>query len=243
MQLRLSAPPDHASSDSAPPPPPISGTLDERCEHALEHVLFGLECLQFFPNQDKDTESAEELRRKVEKARQREEEENPKMAKPFQVIPMPYSKINDDTVTKKKDKKSKKKKGKTEQNNNQLNSPTALLPKNNDTIPTWQEPDRSDNASWNSHLKTLLYEKACLVFAILAEQDYVVENYGSSLRSISMLMRCQQLLQILKYTSRNVQESCILGRAGDACFMIVKNWDKLEKYQEQVTMKSINIRT
>lgn len=229
--LRLGSPTDRP--EPLPPPPPICGTLVERCDHALEHVLAGLECLQYFPLQDKDEESAEELRKKMEKARQREEEDNPKMAKPFQAIPMPYEKLDG---TSKKKKNKKKTKGKPETNNNQLtDSPTALLLKQKtDPIPTWREPDRTDNASWNSHLKTLLYEKACLVFAILAEQEYVLEEYGSSLRNISMLVRCQQVLQILKYSSRTVQESCVLGRAGDACFMIVKYWDRIEKYREQI---------
>lgn len=214
------------------PPPPISGTLDERCQHALSHVIGGLECLQYFPSHDED---AEELKKKVEQARKREEEDNPTMAKPFQAIPMPYAKLNDDTQTKiKSDKKSKKR----SKNSRKLEmtesvSDALLLKPTAEAIPTWQEPDRSDNASWNVHLKTLLYEKACLVFAILAEQDYVLENYGSSIRNIDLLIRCHQVLNSLKYSSRAVQESCLLGRAGDSCFMMVKHWDKVDKYREQ----------
>lgn len=43
-------------------------------------------------------------------------------------------------------------------------------------MPTWQTPDANDTASWNTHLKTLLYEKACLVYATLAENDYASER-------------------------------------------------------------------
>lgn len=183
--------------------------------------MIGIECLKFFPLQDDD----EELKKKMEKARQREEEDNPKMAKPFQAIPMPYPKTCSETTKKKNKKKKKSKTESPETNNNDV--PSALL------LPTWQEPERTDHASWNAHLKTLLYEKVCLVYAILAEQDYVIEQYGNSLRNINMLVKCQQVLQALKFSSRAVQESCILGRAGDACFMIVKNWDQVEKYRKQ----------
>jgi hypothetical protein len=40
--------------------------------------------------------------------------------------------------------------------------------------------------SWSIHLKTLLYEKACLVYVTLAENDYVAENYGTKYLEISL---------------------------------------------------------
>lgn len=30
------------------PPPPLVGTIKERCQQALEHVVSGLQCLPFF---------------------------------------------------------------------------------------------------------------------------------------------------------------------------------------------------
>lgn len=217
------------------PPPPITGTVEERSQQSLNHVSLGLDCLQYFPTHEEDTE---DLKRKMEKARKREEEDNPTMAKPFQPIPMPYAKINDPATTKTSKKAKKNKKNKIESINN-VESPNALLLKSNqDAIPTWQEPDRSDNTSWSLHLKTLLFEKACLVFAILAEQEYVYEKFGSSIKNIDMLVRCHKVLQSLKYSSRAVQESCMLGRAADACLMIVKNWSEINKYKEQFNTSS-----
>lgn len=194
------------------PPPPITGSLEERCLQALHHIVAGLDCLQYFPSQE-----------------ERKEDENLRMARSDEAIPMPYPKT-EETTKKKKKRKNKK---------NETNNVTSLLLKQNpEPIPTWQEPDKNDNAAWNAHLKTLLYEKASLVYAILAERDYKRISYGSALRNLNMLVNCQHLLQTLKITSQVVQDSAILGRGGDICFMIVKNWDLIDTYQEQLTQHS-----
>lgn len=58
-------------------------------------------------------------------------------------------------------------------------SPKALLCKpKTEALPTWQQPENENKMSWSIHLKTLLYEKACLVYVTLAESDYIAENYG-----------------------------------------------------------------
>lgn len=54
----------------------------------------------------------------------------------------------------------------------------ALLCKSHiETLPTWQNPpDSNDNIAWQKHLRILLYEKACLVYATLAEKEYSNEK-------------------------------------------------------------------
>jgi hypothetical protein len=135
------------------------------------------------------------------------EQDVPKMARPFQAIPMPYSplspqkenekqpEISKPVVTgtarkKKKDRgvavssSSKTKggnvKGETAGTVDAANTfPNALLCKSKtDTLPVWQQPETEDKISWNIHLKTLLYEKACLVYVTLSESDYIAEKYG-----------------------------------------------------------------
>jgi hypothetical protein len=135
-------------------------------------------------------------------AQRSQEREIPKMARPFQAIPMPYSPLSPQkenekqpetsgpvsTGTTRKKKKersvampasSKTRGEKAGTVEGEGSSPKALLCKSRtETMPTWQRPENADKMSWNIHLKTLLYEKACLVYVTLAESDYIAENYG-----------------------------------------------------------------
>jgi hypothetical protein len=149
---------------------------------------------------------------------QPQEQDTPKMARPFQANPMPYSplspqKENEElpeisgrvsTGTTKKKKKergvsmtaasSKTKggnvKGETASAvNGAGSSPKALLCKSKtEALPTWQQPENENKMSWSIHLKTLLYEKACLVYVTLAESDYIAENYG--MKYLEILLAC-----------------------------------------------------
>lgn len=76
-------------------PPPISGTVEERCQIALEHVSNGLECLKYFPMESEDQKSPteEQGNENAEKGTPIDDEEV-NMAKPFQAIPMPYAPLN-----------------------------------------------------------------------------------------------------------------------------------------------------
>jgi hypothetical protein len=66
--------------------------------------------------------------------------------------------------------------------------PKALLCKSKtDTLPIWQHPETEDKISWSVHLKTLLYEKSCLVYVTLAETDYIAEKYGKNCLQIPLL--------------------------------------------------------
>ena len=47
------------------PPPPISGTVEERCLQALGHIAAGLNCLQYFQEQDKDGKTKKEEEEEV----------------------------------------------------------------------------------------------------------------------------------------------------------------------------------
>ncbi|RZB41599.1 erythroid differentiation-related factor 1 [Asbolus verrucosus] len=201
-------------------PPPIAGTVEERCLQAVQHVALGLNCVQYFQVRSK----------------QAQEEEVP-MAKPFEPIPMPYSKLNEtkESDSQRKSKKSRdKNKKKTEKNLDRTEN--ALLLKNNNEarpLPTWQNQDATPNISWKDHLKTLLYEKALLVYATLSEQYFGTRAYGHSLRTIGLLARCQLIMNRLLYISNALKENCLLGRAGDCCIMMIQNWDKVDAYREQ----------
>lgn len=45
-------------------------------------------------------------------------------------------------------------------------------------MPTWHNPpDAKDSVSWKLHLRVLLYEKACLSYAALAEYEFTNAKY------------------------------------------------------------------
>ncbi|KZC11110.1 Erythroid differentiation-related factor 1 [Dufourea novaeangliae] len=234
-------------------PPPISGTVEERCLSALEHVCQGLECLQYFPTED----NSEEDRNNVEEEEKKKkyEEAHLNMAKPFQAIPMPYSPLKDDkketesresSVTNSSNQKKKLKQKENKKSEKVVlkdasteNVAKALLCKPKaETLPTWQAPKKSDNISWSAHLKTLLYEKASLIFAVLAEHEYVNRNYGASLRYMLAVLRCQQILELFCGIRNDKSISYLLGRAGDCCFMTVQDWCNIEKHRSDYEMKN-----
>ncbi|XP_022917617.1 erythroid differentiation-related factor 1 [Onthophagus taurus] len=147
------------------------------------------------------------------------EEENVPFAKPNEAIPMPYAKLSSKDK-KVKNKKSKKKKGQN----------LPLLPKCCDNN------IKTENISWNDHLKSLLYEKAVLIYAILTERHYLMKRYGACLRTIGLLVRCLNILTELKHPNlmNILQDNCILARAGDSCIMIVQYWSNSNEYNEEL---------
>jgi len=137
------------------------------------------------------------------------EQDVPKMARPFQAIPMPYSPLSPQKENEKQPeipkpvvtgtaRKKRKDRGvamssssKTKGGNMKGETagtldatttfPKALLCKpKTDTLPVWQQPETEDKISWNIHLKMLLYEKACLVYVTLSESDYISGKYGKN---------------------------------------------------------------
>lgn len=234
-------------------PPPIAGNVEERATTALEHVSYGLECLNYFPVETEDEE--------LEKKKIQEEEENLNMAKPFQAIPMPYAPLinNAETITNDitslegngNTSPSSKKRGKQRKKKNaeklKLQSVTvqdanakALLSKgDSQTLPTWQAPKKDDNQSWQTHLKILLYEKASLSYVVLAEKEYSCKNYGSTLRYIITVLRCQKILELICGFANDKVISNLLGRAGDSCFMIVQDWTNIEKHRNDYETKNV----
>ncbi|KAK2586143.1 hypothetical protein KPH14_001413 [Odynerus spinipes] len=233
-------------------PPPITGSVEERCLTALEHVAQGLECLKYFPTE----ESSDEEQKKTEESeqeRKKYEETNPNMAKPFQAIPMPYASLNQEKGNESGEasqnnspnhkRKNKQKKKKSEKFITKEDTPANkdmkswLCKPKSETLPIWQAPKKSDNVSWNAHLKTLLYEKASLIFAVLAENEYANKNYGASLRYMLAVLRCQKILEICCGIRNEKSVSCLLGRAGDCCFMTVQDWCNIEKHKKDYETK------
>lgn len=235
-------------------PPPISGTVEERCLSGLEHVAHGLECLRYFPTED-NTDEEQKKAEDREKEKRKYEETHLNMAKPFQAIPMPYAPLNKietssdkiTTLAKTSEenrspmhkKKNRQKRKKNEKNVKETTNENALLCKaKTETLPTWQAAKKSDDISWSAHLKTLLYEKASLILAVLAEQEYINKNYGTSLRYMLEVLYCQKILEIFCGVRNDKSISYLLGRAGDCCFMAVQDWCNVEKHRKGYAMRN-----
>lgn len=185
-------------------------------------------------------------------------EEVQNFAKPFQAIPMPYAPLNQSVDIANKSSEAdgspshQKKKGKQKKNKKSdknavhestvlADSPKALLCKSkNKTLPTWEAPKKSDNLSWKIHLKTLLYEKASLIYAALAEYEYSNGAYGASLRYILAMLRCQKMLEIFCGVRNDKLISYLLGRAGDCCFRTVQDWSNVEVHKQAYERKNEN---
>lgn len=185
-------------------PPPISGTVAERCLDGLRHVMEGLECLKYFPEEKEE-----------------KEEEVLKMAKSFEAIPMPYESLKEE----KKKKKKERKKGKEERDDGN----SKAVCKKMENLPTWQK--KSDIQDWKNHLKILLYEKATLIFAVLGEYEYTNQRFGRSLRYSLAVLRCHRILEIFCGMKNDKLISYLLGRAGDCCLMIVHDWQNIEEHR------------
>ncbi|XP_031630879.1 erythroid differentiation-related factor 1 [Contarinia nasturtii] len=182
-------------------PPPLTGNIDERCTHALESILNGLNCLQYFSISEESEK--EEIEKQAEKMRIIQEEQNPNMAKRNQAIPLPYEELQ--STTEKKNLERKK------------------LPIIDD---------------WNTHLKLLLIEKSCLVYAILTEQEYQESCYGSALKYISIATKCYEIVskQASNYLSNFIEDNYrtnLFSRRGDCYFLMAQNINKIESYVDQ----------
>ncbi|XP_073997075.1 erythroid differentiation-related factor 1 isoform X2 [Rhodnius prolixus] len=190
-------------------PPPMTDCLEERCKLALQHAGEGINGLQYFDLQDKPNE------------KETRSEEEPKMAKPFEAIPMPYEKLDPGNKKEAEKGKRKKKKNNEIKRENRDTSPDvdgesenkslkALLCKpDSGTLPTWQKPEKVDNKSWKAHLCSLLTKKACLVYSVLIEKEIDNAQYRLALKHIQGVLRCCDQNKALV--------GLMLSRAGD-CF-------------------------
>lgn len=172
------------------------------------------------------------------------EEQNPKMANPYEPISMNYEPLKQNKDPKEhvpRSRRRKKEKKNPEKSGNYLietksniDKNAILVRKEKKKLPTWNEPNRDDNFAWKLHLKTLLYEKICLAYATLAEYSYSHKHYGFSLKYIAMASKCQKLLSNMIIKSTVVDAGCLLGRVGDNFFQISKHWAQLNLFEVQL---------
>ncbi|XP_045525694.1 erythroid differentiation-related factor 1 [Pieris brassicae] len=212
--------------------------VPDRCGRALSHALKGLSALHHLTIDKAKEEERVRLKEQIIN-----EEQHPKMANPFEPIKMDYQPMNKKKEPKEHVSRSRRRRRERKQSektgnylieaNSNVDKNAILIRKENNTYPTWHEPNRDDNFAWKLHLKTLLYEKICLAYATLAEYSYAHEQYGFSLKYIELASKCQKLLGSMIIKSRVVDASCLIGRIGDNFFQLSKHWSNLEQYQKQ----------
>lgn len=195
-------------------PPPLTGTVDERCSDALQHILNGLNSLQYFSiSEEKLSKEKEEIKKQAEKMRIIQEELHPNMAKRYQAIPLPYksNKIDQKLILEKSQSSS-------------TSSSSVVI------------------GSWNTHLKLLMIEKSCLIYATLTEQEYQHGRYGRALKFISIAMKCYSIVskQVTNFLSIGANyRTNLLARAGDCYFQCVQNLNNISEYIGQFEMTRV----
>lgn len=200
---------------SSRPAPLTLGSVKERCALALENIISGLGCLEYF-----ESESSMSQEKKKEKEQIIDEEQHPNLANPGVPIPMGWSRKNEEN------RKSKKKAKKGEATVVPEAEPSSGVHLDSKSLLMKGAPNVK---TWNTHLKVLLFEKASLTYACLAEDSYAEKNFGQSLRHLRMSIMCQSLVS--KYVAgMATQKSCLYGRAGDCFFQISKSLEDAQKF-------------
>ncbi|XP_058122575.1 erythroid differentiation-related factor 1 [Anopheles ziemanni] len=242
-------------------PEPLVCDTAERCHTALQHIVDGLQCLQYFDSYEEQKQKEKE--KEAERRKIIHEEMHQNMAKSDSAIPLPYEPIggeprpvDPDRVIpmgwKGKDVGENRNSGLEEEKSNHAKGGkkrSKRKERNHGKAGKEDQPNAPHVAeidpralllkgqigvikSWNVHLKILLFEKACLVYATMAEQHYAQQRYGTTLHHLYSAIRCQQV--VTKYISSvSSQRSLLLGRAGDCFFQLAKQWDHIGQYMEQ----------
>jgi hypothetical protein len=202
------------------PQPLELGNIQERSKISLENVISGVGCLRYF-----GSESVMAKEKQKEKQQIIHEEQNQNMVNPEVAIPLGWNRNIDET--KKSRKKSKRKESETtsslpsSSNEMQINS-KSLLMKGAPNVKTW-----------NTHLKVLLYEKASLTYACLAEDSYNNGKFGEALFYLGMSIVCQNL--VIKFVpNMSSQKGCLFGRVGDCYFQITKHLEKIDEFLDEM---------
>ncbi|XP_052868553.1 erythroid differentiation-related factor 1 [Anopheles cruzii] len=247
-------------------PAPLLSDTAERCRIALQHIVDGLQCLQYFDSYEEQKQR--EQQKEAERRRIIHEETHQNMVQPDSAIPLPYERLrmgealrqtNPDSPipmgwketagrpdgAEDGDEKLSPGKAKKRSKRNKHSDRQKKPGKLNQPVEGFETPGTGTDPralllkgqlgvikSWNVHLKILLFEKACLVYATMAEQEYGQQNYGTTLRHLYSAIRCQQV--VTKYIAFvSSQRGLLLGRAGDCFFQLAKQWDNIGQYMEQ----------
>ncbi|KAG0727137.1 Erythroid differentiation-related factor 1 [Chionoecetes opilio] len=208
--------------------PPLLGTLEERCLTALSHICEALDCLHSSQAEENDGQSkagsespsSSSFVNQSRSPGQSQEQEEPKMARPFHPIPMPYSPLSPHGGSEDRDK--------------------ALV------VSGSESPQKAELtvsvlshqycvSSWWDKLHILLLRKASLVYLVMARSSFSAKRYGLALRYSRFSthawhgMVCRLGLQI-----GDIPLTCqALTLAGDIFYLVSKAWDEVATHIDE----------
>ncbi|XP_069191990.1 erythroid differentiation-related factor 1 isoform X2 [Procambarus clarkii] len=193
--------------------PPLLGTLEERCQCALKHIVEALQCLHASSTMEHEHCGTKRSRESTSSSRSQDQEE-PKMARPFHPIPMPYSPLNSDTDDGKK---------------------ALVVAKERpveDHLMVSVLCQQYSVASWLDKLTVLLLRKASLVYLVMARTNFNAQRYGLALRCIRFSLHAWHgMARRLGLEESEVPIPCqALTLAGDIFYMISKAWEEVASH-------------
>ncbi|KAK7080720.1 Erythroid differentiation-related factor 1 [Halocaridina rubra] len=193
--------------------PPLLGTLEERCLNALSHVTDALQCLRESRAREQEMSGAQRNKESPMCSSRSPEQQEPKMARPFQPIPMPYSPLNSGNTNKSLVVATEKTKA--------------------DQLTVSVLSHQYCVASWWDKLSVLLLRKAALVYLVLARSTFNSKRYGQSLRYIRFSFHAWYCMtNLLRVEVEIPVPSQALALAGDAYYMLSKKWDEVSTHIE-----------
>lgn len=134
--------------------PPLLGTLEERCLGALNHVIEALQCLHTSSDREQEHSGSKRSRESPVGPARNQDQEEPKMARPFQPIPMPYLPLNSNSDYGRKALVVAKERS-------AFNQLTVSVLSRQYSVATW----------WDK-LHVLLLRKASLVYLVMARTTF-----------------------------------------------------------------------
>uniref|UniRef100_A0A2S2PJZ7 Erythroid differentiation-related factor 1 n=1 Tax=Schizaphis graminum TaxID=13262 RepID=A0A2S2PJZ7_SCHGA len=150
-----------------------------------------------------------------------------------------YSEDTDQQLTMKKGRKTKNNKNKNKNHNkgcviveyNEDFKNNPLLNKSvAEIMPSWHNPPNpQDNDFWKQRLNILFYQKACLVYDILAKYYLAHKKYGKVIKHYCYSFKCWLWIFNTKFNRTII--GMLLKDAADCCFYISQNWDKVQQYR------------
>ncbi|XP_076030337.1 erythroid differentiation-related factor 1 isoform X2 [Oratosquilla oratoria] len=202
-------------------PPPLQFSIEERCKVALEHVVAALEVLQHSNNTDQSSVPGSSSTGRNSPVKSKEQV-GPKMAKPFQPIPMPYSPL-------KKENKNEDPVSTVQQSFGQEPQLTVSMFNQQYSV-----------SSWSDKLSVLLLRKAALVYLVMAYNTFRNNKYGLSLRYIRFCLHSWYgMIRLLGLNDNELPvPSQTLSLAGDIYYMLVKAWSEITIHIEDYNMEA-----
>lgn len=194
--------------------PPLLGTLEERCHGALNHVIEALRCLHTSNAREQELPRSKRNKESPVGSARNQDQEEPKMARPFQPIPMPYMPLNSNSDDGRKALVVAKERC-------AFTQLTVSVLSRQYSVATW----------WDK-LHVLLLRKASLVYLVMARTTFNAHKHGLALRYIRLSLHAWHGMACrLGLEESEIPIPCqALTLAADTFYMISKAWEEVASH-------------